>query len=395
MSLLLSERMKKGYILIITHKGKMKKIVFLRGQKPNPRFCKRLDLLKNDFISVLIYWEKSSENADTFYMDQVNVYRVKFGADQHNPIKRIQPYLQCKREIIQIIKEEKPDMVYAEALDMLDIACAYKLQIDKNVKLVYEIADLHRYIIDPPNNIVMRFVHNILCKKDKSNCKQIELLVLTSEKFYDVYFNSFVPQKKTIFVPNMPNIHPLQEYVPSHKEVPCTIGFVGRIRYINECKLLIEACKRTGWKAFFAGGEDGSEIKMLCQQNGYEYFGEFDFSSQIKDIYEKCDVIYSVYDADMMNVRVALPNKLYEAIYCEKPIIVAKKTYLQEIVEHKGIGLAVEHDSLQEHIAALNRLQEDKKLYKALCDNCKRHKLEIDETIYSSKLKEKIIDLLS
>lgn len=372
----------------------MKKIVFLRGQEPNPRFCKRMDLLKNDFTSVLIYWEKNADNIEAFYMDKVKVHRVRFGADQHNPIKRMWPYLQCKYKIIQILKEEKPDMVYAEALDMLDIACAYKLRIDKNVKIVYEIADLHRYIIDPPNGIVMKLIHNILCNKDKSNCKKIELLVVTSEKFYDLYFSSFIPQKKMIFVPNMPNIQALQEYVPCHKEVPCTIGFVGRIRYINECKLLIEACKRTGWKAFFAGGESGTEIRTLCKQNGYEYLGEFDFSSQIKDIYGKCDVIYSVYDADMMNVRIALPNKLYESIYCEKPIIVAKKTYLQEIVERKGIGLAVEHDSLQEHIAALNRLQEEKKLYKALCNNCKSHKLEIDETIYSSRLKEKIIDLL-
>lgn len=47
-------------------------------------------------------------------------------------------------------------------------------------------------------------------------------------------------------------------------------------------------------------------------------------------------------------MRLALPNNLYEAIVCGKPIIVAKGTYLEEYVKKLGVGFSVRHDSVEE-----------------------------------------------
>ena len=88
--------------------------------------------------------------------------------------------------------------------------------------------------------------------------------------------------------------------------------------------------------------------------------------------------MYSVYDADMQNVRVALPNKLYEAVYCEIPLIVAKNTYLAQLVDEWGVGLAVDHKNKDELVEALHRLQSDQAIDKCIEQNCRGRKNEVD-----------------
>ena len=99
-------------------------------------------------------------------------------------------------------------------------------------------------------------------------------------------------------------------------------------------------------------------------------------------------MIYSVYDADMTNVRVALPNKLYEAIYCERPIIVAKGTYLAELVERWGVGVAVDHREPKELTAVLQRMRDDAGYYQAFCYRCREQKKIADTETYNKLLKD-------
>ena len=83
--------------------------------------------------------------------------------------------------------------------------------------------------------------------------------------------------------------------------------------------------------------------------------------------------IYSVYDADMSNVRVALPNKLYESVYCRLPIIVAKNTYLEKVVNDWGVGIGVDHNSVEELRNAIIELKEKRKLYESYVYHCSLH----------------------
>jgi len=121
-----------------------------------------------------------------------------------------------------------------------------------------------------------------------------------------------------------------------------------------------------------------------------EYYGKYDYDLEIAKLYGKIDCVFSVYDADMNNVKVALPNKLYEAIYCEIPIIVAKGTYLAELVEEMGVGIAVSHTDVAGLEKALKKLATDIEYYNSLVKACKEHKSEIDMSIYNEQLLNRI-----
>ena len=71
-------------------------------------------------------------------------------------------------------------------------------------------------------------------------------------------------------------------------------------------------------------------------------FNSFSILSKLQNIYNNIDILICCYDVINTNVRVAEPNKLYEAIFFNKPIVVSAGTFLEERVKSLGIGYGVE-----------------------------------------------------
>ena len=159
---------------------------------------------------------------------------------------------------------------------------------------------------------------------------------------------------------------------------------------------LIEAAKNGGFNVLIAGYEEEPiEIEELCQgKSNIEWVGPFNFREEVARLYGKCDVIYSVYDADMKNVRVALPNKLYESVYCHLPLIVAKNTFLEKTVLEWGVGISVNHLSIGDLVEKIQRLQQDKQLYELLSTNCFKHQDEVELSYYNKLLEKELLMLL-
>ena len=66
---------------------------------------------------------------------------------------------------------------------------------------------------------------------------------------------------------------------------------------------------------------------------------------------------------ESLNNKLALPNKLYEALYFKKPLIVSKDTYLAERVENYGIGIAVESNNMQQIFNAIKTISSNYESY--------------------------------
>ena len=159
-------------------------------------------------------------------------------------------------------------------------------------------------------------------------------------------------------------------------------------------KLLIEAAEKLKIKVFFAGDSQDDEIQQLSANSEYvEYYGRYNYDTDIANLYSKCDCIYSVYDTAYNNVKYALPNKLYESIYCELPILVADGTYLGELVQKWGVGIKVDSNSLEDLIIKIKLLQQNKGIYNKIVKKCKENKNKIDIKKYNNVFIEKLRDL--
>ena len=375
----------------------MKKvIVILIGFLPNPRIYKRIELEKTLGELHLICWDKGNSMLSRPEGNEYSVHIVDLPAGG-DPIRRKVPYMRFAQEANRLLNEIQPDLIHVQGLDMLKIAGKYKKQSGRDVRIIYEVADLHRLLIDKQKNPLKKAIQWYLQREDRRLEKNYQLLLLTSMKFYELYFDKFVSKDKMLYMPNVPDLSAFSAYQKKNDHSAFTVGYIGSIRYKQQMCNLLEAAKECGIKLLIAGFEcEPIEIEPLCRDNpDIEWVGRFDFDKQAAPLYGKCDAMYSVYDADMQNVRVALPNKLYEAVYCEIPLIVAKNTYLAQLVDEWGVGLAVDHKNKDELVEALRRLQSDQAFGRCIEQNCRRRKNEVDLNLYNQQLEKKVRELLS
>lgn len=367
-----------------------KKSVVLIGFMPNPRILKRIELEKEMFSLHLICWDKGRNMLSAPNVDGVSVHKVSIDAT-NDPLKRFIPYVKFSNKALRLLQDISPSLIHVQGLDMLKIAVTYRQKIDKNVNIIYEVADVHRLIAGKPKNFIKKIVQKYLISEDHRCSKYVDLLIVTSPKHIDNYFGDFIPMDKTLCIPNVPDLTVFKTYKKKSHEPPLVVGYIGSIRYKKQIFNLIEAAERCLMKVMFAGyEEEPKEVEVFCVgKDNIEWNGRFDFKSQIAELYGKCDLIYSVYDADIENVRLAIPNKLYESVYCRLPILVAKNTYLSEKVEEWGVGLAVNHNDVDELVKAF-QLFNNLDLFVKYENNCEKHLDEIDLDRYNKELQKRI-----
>lgn len=348
---------------------------------PNPRANRRMEQLARKGKVTLIYWDKGGESCPVQEIPGVEQREYFLKASRTNTLKRMVPMLSYKKKAIEWLNEIKPDVVYAERFDMLYIIWTYWKSCKVKPKIIFEVPDLPHMMVDEnissKEKIVskaVRFFENMIYKK-------INVLIVTSEKFYDDYYSRWIPKEKVVFIPNSPDLSAFKDYRhDGHSKF--TIGFIGVVRYPEQLKMLIEASEEADVNVMFAGFTEGSpEIQKMAEtRDNVSYFGRYNYDKDIAKLYGSCDAIYSVYDSKMKNVNIALPNKLYEAVYCGLPIIVSKGTYLAEMVEKYHIGIAIESTGKENLVQLLRRLSTDKEYYQEFVDSCIRANAELNDT---------------
>lgn len=370
-------------------------IVFVISHVPNPRMNKRIDVAKTLGKTGLIYWDRETVGIWEIMHDDIKNIKVTVKANYTNPLKRILPTIKFGYKAIKQIKNLKPSCLYVANIDMLIIASIYCFGKKNKPQIIYETADINSLIADKPNNIIKKISKYLLVKTEKKLCQDINTLVVTSKKFYEDYYVGFVQKEKLLFIPNMPNLKAFDRYTKKNTG-KFTIGFIGAIRYKEQMKMLINAAEESNVNVLFAGAGLDDEIELIAAEKSFvSFFGKYNYDLDIADLYGKVDAVYSVYDTNFNNVKLALPNKLYEAIHCSLPIIVSKGTYLEGIVESKRIGVAINHNSQIELEKVLNRMNEDEEYYNSFVQACNSIKHEININLYNKKLTHRINSILS
>ena len=373
------------------------KITFVLTHIPNPRMYKRIEALR-DLGEVTVVCIRRL-NQDVYTLLEMEGVEYKIEELEVPPFaqtwKRLKAIKKFRRFISCSLNEIKPDIIYTSGLDALQIVDAYSKK--NSVKVIYEVADLREsYIKNMEKSIPRRIVDRFVCVLERKCFSCVNLLVITSQEFYNLHYYEFVEKDKVFEFPNVPDLSAFHGFVRKREGI-FTVGFIGALRYLPQMKLLIDATQDIGMRVFFAGGGNKENETWLANysrdKQWVELLGKYDYSKDIKKLYERADVIYSVYDADNANVRIALPNKLYESVYCGIPIIVAKNTYLAQVVEEGGVGVAVSHTSVDELRNVLLNLQKDKLLMKKYEMNCLAHRDKMDVSLYAKTLKNKVLQI--
>jgi hypothetical protein len=316
-------------------------LLFVISHQPNPRFIKQINYFsQNNFnVSVIYFHRDYLANLNESIDKSVNMYLLD-KIENGKYLQRIGIYLRSIFKLKKLLKEIKPNKIIITNTDILFLLVLNNIKQYTN-DITMEISDLRSYTFN--NGIidkVQQFIDDIIFKK------YITKLIVTSPKFYDFYYQKKF--KGEYFVlENKPLLNMLPPKVNKKKNDKLVIGIVGLLLDRKPHKTLFEYVKDKKDIEVHIYGKGTFEEQAKEYAKKYvniKYFGPYNFFKDISKIYASLDIIYMSYDTTQgdTNITLALPNKLYEAIYFKVPIITTKGTSLGDRVEEMSIGCTIE-----------------------------------------------------
>ncbi len=371
---------------------KKRSIVFLLSHFPVQRFTKKINILKKKYKVTLIYWNRSGKKKSSFYGSllidkKVKTFSFNKKISLNNKMKKLIYFNLFFYKVMLLLIKIKPDIIHAANIDMLFLAKFYSI-FNKKVKIIYEIGDLPS-IIFSDNKGLKKVLQKIFLLLEKQLTKKISKIILTSPFFWLYYYSHFIEETKYIFLPNAP-LSGIFENFSKKNKYDFTIGFIGLIRYWNQLKFLIDTVDsiKSTIQLFFAG--NGPELHKLLNyiknKPNCKYFGAFNYEKDAANLYSKIDCIYSVYDSNLENVRIALPNRLYDAILTKLPIICSQNTELGKFVSKHKIGFQIDIAKPNEFISIISSMMNNPKVIRHIEKKCDTLKLEIEPSKLCKKL---------
>lgn len=246
-------------------------------------------------------------------------------------------------------------------------------------KYIYEECDLMHY----DKNRMPTWFRRMLEKMDKYIIRHSKATLTTSEGFLQFHYGKKTHPEQIILVENKLSPAILDLKPQPHKPLDIrhlTIGFAGSLRYESIYHFIHSFCTRYPQYSFEVYGIPIlPEFADLDHLPNCHLHGRFTNPEDLPPIYASVDLMLCTYDQRFKNVCYAEPNKLYESIFFNTPIIVSQGTFLAEKVNRMGIGFAVD---------AFSDESIDKLLANITCDSinqCQQRMRQIDvQTLISN-----------
>lgn len=345
-------------------------ILFLLSHQPNPRFVKQIKYLStsND-VSVIYFYRDYMKDLSSEYKDACKINKNIASISNGNYLQRVGKYLQSIQKLYRLLKVNKFDTLIVNNIDTLVLFKICTLFQKTNTKIVMEISDLRSHTYT--NGLKAKVMRTL----EKLIFKFVDKLIVTSPKFYEMYYSKLFSDEAFLL-----ENKPLSDMIPPKLEKiindKIIIGIVGLLLQGKPYETLFETIKNDDRFEVHIYGK-GTYQKLVeeyaSKYENIKYFGEYNFFQDSAKIYASLDILYMLYDTTngSLNNKIALPNKLYEAMYFQVPIITSSGTYLGELVEEYGIGETIKCCDKEKLIDMLNSMNTNQifKKFSELNDN--------------------------
>lgn len=318
----------------------MKKLVFIMAGMGNPNNVKRIEEAIARGIDVDVYAFKGMRDGPRD-PEGVEVKMLRgFSADM--------PYWKRIGTVVKGIRSVLSHYRDGEAV-------YYLFRNDKAI--IFTLLTNRPYIFEEADMTHTNFKNPILRNAVEHRLKRVirrsVMSAFRSDGFLQYHFGDNRPDNVYV-IPNR-----LHQNILNVPEVAYTgldashlrYGFVGGIRYDTIFKFAETMLKNfpqheMHFYGMYPNEKSRVQFEPLKQFKNCYFHGAFRSPDDLPEIYSKIDVLLSAYDVTGVNPRYAEPNKLYEALYFEKPIIVSSHSFLAEKVKRLGVGYDV--DALDE-----------------------------------------------
>lgn len=312
-----------------------------------PRAPKIAKILKNAEHNVtLVWWDRRIRDDKDKYSDflrNVNVIKIDTCKAKSNAFYRSlfarMVYL-IKVFCLVIRKRKHIDVFHCVDFDSALPVYFIKL-FNKKLRYNYDIADfLEEYDTNAPN-----FIKKGVVTIGKSIQKKAENIILPDKNRINMVDESC--RYKVKIVTNAPIIDVKQLMKTSlYIDIPTNkinIIYYGVLSKDRGIQMFIDLSKKLNEKYNFFVAGTGAYLSKVKNSKYIRYLGELEYKECMRVVSEM-DLCYVVYDPQYGVNRSASPNKLFECIKLDVPVVVARGTSIDNIVLENKIGYVTRYN---------------------------------------------------
>lgn len=290
---------------------------------------------RNREISTETKKEERLFNENTFQH-----YEIAYLAKMGTGIKNIFNLINYQFKLYKLLKTNRTnlDVIHSFDLDTGLPTLVFSKLYKK--KYVYHIADFY---VDSRGGIpsLLKFILKKLEFTVINNAEHV--IICTDQRKKQIEGAS---PKKLDVIHNTP-VFPSVKYKPFNtKSDILKITYIGTLTENRFIKELVISAQKNQKLHLTIGGMGPLEEWVKNNSNSFEnikYLGKVDYEETFR-IYSATDVIVALYNPSIPNHQFSAPNKLYESMALNRPIIVAHNTGVDKIVEEYSLGYVCDYN---------------------------------------------------
>ena len=155
---------------------------------------------------------------------------------------------------------------------------------------------------------------------------------------------------------------------------PLRLAYIGLLQVERGLLEMFDVLERhPQWQMDIAGfgGDEAQIASRAASMPNVTWHGRVPYDKALR-LSQAADLLFATYDPTIPNHRYSSPNKVFEAMLLGKPIIVARHTNMDRMIENANCGLVVEYGDRADLEAALQKLEADPGLCAELGANARR-----------------------
>lgn len=274
------------------------------------------------------------------------------------------------KKILNILEKEKPDVVHIHEFELVYSIDAIRKKFP-DVKVIY---DVHEdvcgqylpYLTKIFGNVFGHYIAKLIEKEEIKYFKKVDALITVTPHLYNKIkkYNDVVVEVK-----NMP-ADIINEESDRRENVVCYCGGLTEQRGITT---LYRIAEHINGVLILAGAGKKEYLESLRSQ--YDADGKVELwgyvgRDKVNELYAKavvgvCTLLFSP------NIYNSYPIKLFEYMAAGIPVVCSDFPLWKSIVEENNCGIAVNPNSEQEIVNAINYLLEDRKMAQKMGENGK------------------------
>ena len=341
----------------------MKKVIsiVLNNFKNDSRVLKEnISLQKAGYdVKVVALWEEGFEEFENIH--NISVHRIKLASKNWSKNKFIQlfKYFEFMYKVIK--KYKKANIIHCNDLNTLPIGVIVKKFFNRNIKIVY---DAHEY--ETEINGLTGIQKKLTKLLEKSLIKYADRVITVSDSIANEYVKLY-GIKKPALVLNTPHYKEIEKKdifretfnIDKDKTIFLYQGGLSSGRGIEILLETFKLFKGEGRRekgeensiqpciVFMGYGELENLIKEYSKKYNNIYFHPAVSPDILLDYTSSADFGISTIEDSCLSYRYCLPNKMFEYLMAEIPVIVSNLPEMKRLVEKNRVGVVAQENTPQ------------------------------------------------